>query len=89
IEAMACGALCILSDIGAYRDFAKIAQEAPKEYALFFDPRSPAELASILDEVAADYDKFEDTRLSGLGLTSFYTRTQTVSDLESALADLK
>jgi glycosyltransferase involved in cell wall biosynthesis len=89
IEAMACGALCVLSDIGAYRDFAKIAPEAPKDYALFFDPASPAELAESLDSIAEDYDAFEETRLNGMGLTSFYTRSQTISDLEVALAELR
>ena len=88
IEAMACGALCVLSDIGAYRDFAEIASEAPKEYALFFDPEDPESLASILDEVSADYEKFDTVRNNGIGLTSFYTRAQTISDLEAALASL-
>lgn len=88
IEAMACGALCLLSDIGAYRDFAKIADDAPKEYALFFDPSEPEELASLLNEVSADYEKFDTIRRNGLKLTSFYTRAQMISDLKSALEDL-
>ncbi|NOY74699.1 MAG: glycosyltransferase family 4 protein [Kiritimatiellaeota bacterium] len=88
IEAMASGALCVLSDIGAYRDFAKIAREAPKNYALFFNPRNPAELAAILDDVWGDYDKFEKARMNGMELTSFYTRAQTISDMETALAEL-
>jgi glycosyltransferase involved in cell wall biosynthesis len=88
IEAMACGTLCLLSDIGAYRDFAKIADDAPKEYALFFNPASPKELADMLNDVSADYDKFDTIRKNGLELTSFYTRAQMISDLKNALDDL-
>ena len=88
IEAMACGALCLLSDIGAYREFAKIADAAPTEYALFFNPSSPKELAGLLDDVSSGYERYDIIRRNGLELTTFYTRAQMISDLKTALADL-
>jgi glycosyltransferase involved in cell wall biosynthesis len=89
LEAMACEALCILSDIGAYRQFSDIADDAPKDYALFFDPYDILSLTNILDRVLKNIDDFESIRENGVNLSSYYTVDKTVSDLKKALTSLE
>ena len=88
LESMACGTLCILSDIGAYKCFANIADEAPEEYALFFDSSKPEELTDLLDKVLISSERYENIRKNGITLSSFYTRDKTVSDLKIAIEEL-
>ena len=88
LEAMACGALCLLADIGAYRGFSDISENAPKEYALFFDPHNEEELTNYVNMALEDMDQFEEIINNGIKLSSFYSRDQTVADLKNAIEGL-
>ena len=85
LEGMATGALCVLSDIGAYRSFADISESAPKDYALFFNPHDASELARVLGAALDDPDKFEHIRSNGLEVASHYTPEKTKEDMGQAL----
>ena len=87
LEGMATGALCVLSDIGAYRSFAEIDPDTPKDYALFFNPHDASELARVLDAALDNPDKFDHIRNNGLEIASHYTPEKTKEDLSNALQE--
>ena len=85
LEAMACGALCVLSGIGAYKGFAGIEDDAPDNYALFFNPRQSEELTECISDVLSNSEKYEQIRTNGIKLASYYRKDKTIEDLKKAI----
>jgi len=79
--------LRVLSDIGAYRSFVEIAPDAPKDYALFFNPYDTSELARILDAAFDNPVNFEHIPNNGLEVASHYTPENTKEYLRQALEE--
>ncbi len=83
VEAMACGAPCILSDIACFRDYAQI-----QDYARFFTPGSSKSLASAIFELAhlpAIRSKLRETGLRTAARHSFAAHVEGIERAFHAL----
>lgn len=85
VEAMACRTLCMLSAIEPHQRYADALPEQPPQFALFFDPRDPEALASLVGRLFRQPRVFERVRDAGLTLSRFYAPEGAREDLRQAL----
>lgn len=88
LEAMACRTLCLLSSIEPHQRYGDALPEPPPQHALYFDPRSPEALASLVQRLFRQPQVFERVRDAGHTLSRFYTPEGARSDLLQALGGL-
>ena len=88
LEAMACRTLCMLSAIEPHMRYADPLPEKPAQFALFFDPREPETLTSLVSRLFRQPQVFERVRDAGLPLSRFYTPEGAREDLRQALKGL-
>jgi glycosyltransferase involved in cell wall biosynthesis len=80
LEAMACGAPAILSQISSYTSF-----DEPNDYALFLNPSDPDKLAGAIEEVLLNRSLRERLIERGLDVAGKYTKEMVVKRLDAAI----
>ncbi len=91
VEGMACGMLCVLSDIEAYRSFHKGNSNAVEPYALYFNPQDIDDMVRALDTACTNFATPAMTALRehGQRVATWYSEEGMKHDLEAALKTLR
>lgn len=84
LEAMACGAACVLTDIGGVRDYAR-----PGDTALVVEAGKPHEMAAGVLSLLADEEKRQRLAAQGHSCAQRFTWDRCVDEMEKILADLR
>lgn len=87
VEGMACGMLCVLSDIPEYHMFHHGDGGKQGPYALYCDPKDAGDMARVLGRACAEYASpaMERIRKNGAEVAAWYSEEGFKEDLSAAL----
>ncbi|MBR5734068.1 MAG: glycosyltransferase family 4 protein [Desulfovibrionaceae bacterium] len=90
VEGMACGMLCVLSDIPEYHMFHRGAGGKQGLYALYGNPRDAEDMARVLEMACREYASpvMESIRQNGVEVAAWYAEDGFKADLAAALEEL-
>jgi len=83
LEAMACGAACVLTDIGGVRDYTR-----PGDTALVVEPGQPYKMAAGVLSLLSDEEKRQRLAAEGHLYVQSFTWDRCVDEIERILAEL-
>jgi|GEM_PF-4356149 len=87
VEGMACGMLCLLSDIPDFHAYHFGQPEIAEPYALYFNPRDMADIAKVTEDACMRYGtpEMEKIRANGQSVAGWYSENGMCEDLSRAL----